>query len=822
MNEQASSRAWRARLDEAAAAGAGRNEHDRRDLGPVPLPGGGRGGAGDRRPPPPPSAYLGDPGAGPPASTELGPARGGYLSDAYMASPAFGNDGGAESDFNLRKYVALLVKHRWMILASMLVCLAIGVGITLLTTPIYRANATLQINRDVAQIVEGQDLKGENTGAEFYQTQYELLKSRSLAERVVASLSLQDDPAFAAAVDKSIWTRLREIVFGSGQTADTTSSQAVAARQRQAAGRLVSDIAVEPIRSSSIVKISFDSPSPQIAAKVVNAIADSYISLNLERRYDASAYARTFLEERLAELKLKLQESEKQAVAYAESQQIVDPGSGPNLAQTNLSSANGSYTSAVNERVRAELLWQQVKSEDVLPQFLETPSIASLRAKKADLEAQYKDKLAMFKPAYPDMQKLSGQIDEIQRQVAAETRLVKDSIKAKYDAALSAEKSLSAQVDGLKGEVNDFRSRNIQYTILQREVDTNRQLYDGLLQRYKEIGVAGGVGVNNVAIVDKAQVPGSAYSPSMTRNLAIALMIGALFGIAGAFAREQFDDTFKSPEDIEENLGLPLLGMIPKTASPEDHVEQMTDPRSALAEAYRSLRTALQFSTTTGVPKTLLVTSSRASEGKSTTASTLAKNFAALGMKVLIIDADLRKPSLHTIFKKDSSQGLSNCLISNTVPPELFQKTDVAGLTYLASGPLPPNPAELIASAKMLSLLTVAAETYDLVVIDGPPVSGLADSPLLASLADGTLLVVDPSTARRGMVKAALKRLAFARAQMVGVVVNKVDMNASGYGYGYGYGYGNGYGDHYYGGAETEKLPKPASIKGLVARLKRR
>jgi capsular exopolysaccharide synthesis family protein len=455
-----------------------------------------------------------------------------------------------------------------------------------------------------------------------------------------------------------------------------------------------------------------------------------------------------------------------------------------------------------------------------LPQVLEDKSVETLRAKRTDLEAEYQDKLERFKPAYPEMKQLQSQIGELDRQIQAEVDLIKGSIKAQYDAAAAQEQSLAAEIERLKGQVTDFRNRNIQYTILQREVDTNRQLYDGLLQRYKEIGVAGGVGANNIAIIDKAEVPERPYKPSLSRNLAISLMIGLLFGAGAAFAREQFDDTFKSPEDLEENLGLPLLGMIPLAHDQEEHAKLLLEPRSSFAEAYRSLRTALQFSTSSGVPKSLLITSSRPSEGKSSTAATLARNFAELGMRVLLIDADLRKPSLHVALGLTNSFGLTNCLTEKAIPPEVFQKTSVTGLTLMASGPLPPNPAELLAGPKMLSLLTVSAEKYDIVIVDSPPVGGLADAPLLANMVIGTLLVIDVTATHRGAARAALKRLHFARAQLVGTVVNKVDVSQQGYGYAYGYGYSYGYGDAaYYGDGEAPAVERPQSpLKRLINR----
>jgi capsular exopolysaccharide synthesis family protein len=548
-----------------------------------------------------------------------------------------------------------------------------------------------------------------------------------------------------------------------------------------------------------------------LAEKIANGVAEGYIAVNLERRYEASAYARDFLEKRLQQLKVKLAESEKQLVAYAEAQELVTAGDNQNLSMTNLAAANDELARVTKERLRKEQLWRQVdESEGIaLPQIMESGAIGAMRAKRVELATEYEDKLSVYKPAFPEMKQIQGQIDELDRQIAAEAALIKETTKAEYEAARQQEQSLVALVETLKGEVTDVRNRNIQYTILQREVDTNRSLYEGLLQRYKEIGVAGGVGVNNVSIVDLARVPGAPYTPRMSLNLAFALMLGLMFGGAGAFVREHFDDTFKSPEDVEENLGLPLLGIIPLVKQFDGPAGLVDGSPPIMAEAVRSLRTALQFSTAAGVPKSLLVTSSRAEEGKSTTALMLAMNFAQLGMRVLLIDADLRKPTLHEYLDIDPEVGLSNFLAGATMPPEALQKTEVQGLTVLASGPLPPNPAELLASAKMLSLLTIAGQEYDLIIIDGPPVAGLADAPMLASMASGTLLIIDANATRKAVAKAALKRLHFARAQVVGAAVNKLDLATISYDYGYGYGYGD---TSYYGPAAAAKLGRTRKL----------
>jgi capsular exopolysaccharide synthesis family protein len=345
----------------------------------------------------------------------------------------------------------------------------------------------------------------------------------------------------------------------------------------------------------------------------------------------------------------------------------------------------------------------------------------------------------------------------------------------------------------VKDRVLAARNKNIQYQILQREADTNRSLYDGLLQQYKDIGVAGAVGTNNVAIIDRATVPGAPFSPSLSKNLLISLILGLLAAAATVAVLEIIDDTFKTPEDIEEQLGLPVLGIIPKSEGDILALIRKA-PTSPLAEAYRSFRTALQFSTEDAAPKTLVITSARSAEGKSTTAIALAMNMAQLGMHVLFVDADMRNPSVHREFRVSNKVGLSSFLESRVAATDACQKTAIPGLTLMVSGPLPPNPAELLAGPDMRSFLTLAGENFDMVIVDAPPILGLADAPLLASMADATLFVVAAGAARRGIVKTALKRLYFARSSVVGAVLNKYDFRSVRYSYGYGeqdhYGYG--------------------------------
>jgi polysaccharide biosynthesis transport protein len=722
-----------------------------------------------------------------------------------IAEPPAGEPAGPNLRDEFFKYLGLALKHRWLLLAGCVSGLVIGFLVTFTSTPIYRATATIKVDLDAAKVVklDTVDTGGHVDAFRFYQTQKELLRSRSLAERVAGNLDLRDDAGFVNPRPSSSWAKLQRMVFPEkpGEKLD------LAQRKAAAAGLIQGGLSVDQAPNSSLMTISFESPDPGWAAKIANAVAENFTEANLERRYGSSKYARKFLEEKLEDLKVKLEDSEKALVAYEDKEQIINTKVGKEqqpLADSDLAALNAALQQTRTERIRAQELWEQAAKNKglALPQILNDKSIAILREKRAILASDYQDKLAVFKADYPDMRRLKAQIAQIDAEIDRAVSFVTGSLKSQYDSLLQQEELLQKDIEKARTRVLDGRNKNIQRQILQREADSTRTLYDGLLQQYKDLGVAGATGTNNVAVIDLAQPPGAPYKPNLQKSLLMWLVFGLLGAGAVVGWLEIMDDTFKSPEDIEDRLGLAVLGLIPRAE--EDIFESLRNsPVSPICESYRSLRTALQFSTVNGLPKTLVVTSPNPGEGKSTTSVALAINFAQLGMKVLLIDADLRNPSAHRLLGHEAERGLTNYLVGGAIAPDVLQETDVSRLCFMASGPLPPNPAELLAGQNMAKLLSSASENFDVIIIDAPPVLGLADAPLLASIAAGTLLVLGAGESRRAVGKAALKRLHFARAQMVGVVLNKFDMRAANYAY-----HSYGYGALQYYGYGTKSAPK--------------
>ncbi|HEX7073142.1 MAG TPA: polysaccharide biosynthesis tyrosine autokinase [Hyphomicrobiaceae bacterium] len=702
---------------------------------------------------------------------------------------------------DLLEYWRIFYKRRWLILSIVVTSVVLALLVTMMMTPLYTATARIQIDREPPKVLEGGNVVPTEGGSnfEYLKTEYELLQSRAIAERVTSALNLAADEDFLKPRSFSLIGAIKSLF-----QPPSDEGPDKAALKRAATDVVLANLTVRPVPGSRLVDLSYTDPVPERAQRIAAAYAEAYIAANLDKRFQANAYAKTFLEDQIAQLKLRLEESERKMLEFAEREQIVIVTEKASIAENNLASANAALGQLISERIKNEKLWKQVADADSMnvPQVLTNSVVDGLRARRNELVAEYQQKLEIFKPTFPAMLEISSKIKEIDRQLANEVQAIKASLKAAYETSLSQEQAMRQQVEKLRAEVLDLQKRSIQYNILKREVDTNRALYNGLLQRFKEVDIAGGVGANNVFVVDRAQVPKRPSSPRKGRALLLALALGLGIGLGTAYLLEQLDDTIRTPEEIERLAGLATLGVIPKVANDQALVADFADPRSAISEAYRSLCTALQFATDSGLPKSILITSATPSEGKTITALAIARHFATMGQKVLLVDADLRMPSLHVRLGLDGSMGLSDYLTGACTPPEVMQRSDITNLTFMASGPLPPNAADLLGSPRVLSLLSIGLEVFDLIVLDGPPVMGLADAQLLSSSAAATVFVVGAGQARTGVIRGALKRLQLARGVLVGAVLTKFDAKQAGYGYGYGYGYG-GY-DYTYGRNDLE------------------
>ena len=687
---------------------------------------------------------------------------------------------------------------RWLIAASVGTGLMLAVLAALATTPMYRASVTLEVNPVSVQVVDERNRaqEGAMDNETLIATQVGLLTSRATAERVAQELNLANN---------------RKVVGTEGSASE---------RLRRATDIVAGGLKVKPPVSGRLIEFSYSSPSAELSAAVANQLANSFITSGLQRRYDASSYARTFLSQQIAKTRTDLENSERQLVAYAQAQGIINTA-GPttngqsagdvgSLQGESLVGLNRALGEATARRIAAEGAYRQGIAVGATSDV--TSSTAGLRAARATLQAEYQEKRTLMKPEHPDMLSLQSRISEIDRQIRREGSQVaasrSNSLRADYQAASSAERALAGQVSSLKGSVLNLRGRSIQYNILQRETDTNRSLYDALLQRYKEVGVAAGIGSSPVSIVDTAQVPASPYRPILAYNIVIGFALGLVAGLAAAVALDFLYDTVKTRDDVRTKLGLACLGAVPKVAAKGEFIDNLKDARSIVGEAYGSVVAALRFSTDDGFPRRMMISSTRENEGKSSSALALAQCVARLGNRVLLVDADLRKP----VFKSAKQRvGLTHLLTGEAVDPMTHvQPTQFDRLFLLPAGPIPPNPADLLSSGRFQSMLHHLEGEFDMLVVDGPPCMGLADALLLSSIVNNVLFVVESGRTR---TKSALESLGVLRstgAHILGAVLTKVSGDLGGYGY---YGYRNRDAIEQHSSREIMMFPSNAEVE---------
>ncbi|TCP87594.1 capsular exopolysaccharide synthesis family protein [Sphingomonas sp. PP-CE-1A-559] len=696
----------------------------------------------------------------------------------------------------LTHILSVLRRRKWLILGVVGAALLAGLIFTLLATPLYTAVSTIEIQRESTGIVDvaGARPKNEVADQEFYETQYGLLESRALAERVATNLRLYDDVKFF----DSYKLPQRTTWFQGGRVNPRASRRED--RIELAGAILLKNFKIKPARLSRLVTLSFTSPDPVLSRRVVDAWSGAFVELTLERRVGATAYVRTFLERQLAQLRNRIYASEQQLVSYARQEKIVnlpvaanaDGQSGSSeraLVVDDLATINQEYAQARGDRIKAQSRLGQAGGS--VSESLTNGTISALRQRRAELAANYARMMVQFSPGYPAAQQIKTEMTQLDRSISAEEGRVGSTLNETYRASVERENSLKRQVDTLTQAYLNVQQRSIQYNLLQRDVDTNRQLYAGLLQRYKAISADGGVGTNNIAVVDSAELPVKPSSPRLLINLAIALIGGLGLGVISAFLVEQINQNISDAADIESLIGIPTLGAIPKVMG-QDPREALADRKSSMSEAYLSLRTNLSFSTDHGIPRSILVTSTRPAEGKSTTSYALATVIARSGKRVVLIDSDMRSPSLNNMLNVTNEFGLSNYLAGDKDLTRIIHPLEAGNLFFIAAGPQPPSAAELLASDNVTQLIADLLLQFDHVIFDAPPVMGLADAPLLSSEVEGVVYVLEANATDRRMVRVAMNRLRSTRANVIGAVLTKFEPKRSQYGYGYDYGYGYG------------------------------
>jgi polysaccharide biosynthesis transport protein len=725
-----------------------------------------------------------------------------------------------ETEFHISQWLRVVRRRRILLILVAGLAVAISIVLYFMTPRQYRATAVLQVERrtsSAAAMQQAVQIDDWFDAQSFYPTQYRLLQSRGLAERVVKNLRLAEDPVFNPGRSR--------LPGGSGGAVTASDDAATLAGLAYA---VLGGLEVNPIRNTRLVEVSYVSRNPELAARLANGVADAYIDWGVETRFATVGKASTFLTSQIEGLKQEIQDKEAQLQAYARRSDIValDPSS--NVTLQRLEGLNKDYVGAVSERIGKEARYKELANspDDVVADTVSGGLVTQLRGEQLKLERDYATKLNTYKPEWPAMQELKAQIDKGRQHLGNVTQemvgTARDSARAEYQGALRREQALVAELARQKGEAMQLNSAAIEYNNLKVEVSTRRVLLDELVRKLSETEVASrlqGTRDSNIVVVDRALVPGGPYRPSLRRNLGLGLVLGLALGLGFVFFVEYLDRTVKTAEDVVRILSLPVLAVIPDVArssngygyggsygygqrrskgppgsptlgnqkaggdSGAGQIELVTHfkPRLAVSEAYRSLRTALLLSTTNRL-KSVVVTSALPGEGKTSTAVNLAVVLAQLGRQVLLVDADLRKPRLHEIFGVSNRLGLVNFLTGSADETGIFLRTLVPNLHLTPTGPMPPNPSEALSSERMVDFVAVAYQRFEYVVFDSPPILPVTDATVLGAMSDGVVLCVGSGIVLREDARACRQRLQLSEVRILGVALNRFREHLGRYG----------------------------------------
>jgi len=725
---------------------------------------------------------------------------------------------------SVREYIFILYNRRWWVVGTLLALMLAATLHSLLSTPVYRVKGILQITQDNPGSQVSVDdkiarLTGSDSLEKFQQSQYKILQSRSLAERIIKSLNLGDHPDFAAKKKK----------------ADKSPAEVLEAM----VDTFLEKLDVMPVRNTYLVEVAFRSPDKELARKVVNAIADEYMYLSIDRRNESFNLVRKWLDRQLYEMATKVQEAQQKLYKFGQEKNIYSLEDKDNVIIQKFIDLNGLLTKAQAEKMAKEAQYRQIQDKGPNASLVvNNPLIVTLRQELVTQQAKVSSMRKVYLPGHPEMQAELAHLRELQSRLDAEVQRLQESIRADYEAAARTEKLLAESFANQKEQVAQLQDNLTDFQILKRDAQTNEQLYQALLARVKEANIASTMVPSNVTVIDPGSIPAKPFKPKTARNLALAAFLGLTLGTGLAFLLEYLDDSIKSTEDLERYCGLPSVGVLPllstNGAGPGTNLAKRIlekprafltagrksvppnpaqdpplvtnldlvvyeNPRSPLAEALRHTQTSIMLSVSGRPPCVLVITSANPSEGKSTVSSNLAISFALNGRDTVIIDCDLRKPRIHKVFGKQSQPGLTNYLSGNATLEAILRSTHIPKLSLIAAGARSPSPANLLHSDMFKDLLQQLRSQFQHVIIDTPPILGFTDARLVAALADGVILVTKQHVTHKSAGRLAHQLLSQIHAPIVGAVLNGVGLHGSPYGgYYYYYNYNYKYYSNYY------------------------
>jgi polysaccharide biosynthesis transport protein len=710
-------------------------------------------------------------------------------------------------------YVHVVVRRRRLVLAIFAAIVALATLRTFLTKPVYEATAQLLIERQKPNVLSFQDVTEERAGGgidDYYQTQYKLLQSRSLARRVIERLNLLNDPEYGGPREKA----QIEAILAKPPGEEPAMEGAI--------GGLLSRTSVVPIRNSRLVNVTVSSGRADLAASVTNALAQLYIQQSVDLRFQTSTDAGQWLGSQIEEQRKKAEEADQRLQALKRQEGLVNIEERRTLLDQRLKELGTSLNERKTERLQKEALYRQMAgagNPEELPEVLRSPFVQSLRVELASLERQQTQLLEGYLDQHPEVLKVKNQIQDTRAKIRGEAQRVIRAAENDYKAAAAQEGSVSSALEAVKQEALQISGGAVGYDTQKREVDAARQVLDSLLARAKQTDVASELKSSNIRVVDPAVVPGGPVRPRKTRDIGLGIVLGAFLSLGFALFLEYLDNTVKTPDDVRAHLGAPLLGVVPEMTEAwhPNLVVLNTQLDQRFIEGYRVVRTALNYCWTDPGARIVMVTSTAPGEGKTLTAVNVALTLASLEGRTLLIDADLRKPTTHALLRGRKSPGLSDVLVGKAKVSEAIQQNlQDTNLAYLPGGTHAPSPAELLTNRSMRSLLEGLRKFYDWIVIDTPPVGAVSEPLILAPLTDGVVVVTGAEMAPRKAVLHTLERIHDTGARILGVVLNRAQLEKHSYYYSHYYGH---YSSRPYGDSPTlngrPKRPTSAKVANI-------
>jgi succinoglycan biosynthesis transport protein ExoP len=717
---------------------------------------------------------------------------------------------------HLYDYLLVLRKHQWLILSFLLAVITIVAIATFRMQPIYVATTRIELDRENANILpfQGTDSYDAIMDLDNYiETQSKILTSETLALQTIRNNGLSARAEFSSPDGPS-----EAVAIGS------LANQ----KRPPELGIFLGGLSVRRVPNSHLMDVSFESTDPQLAARIVNAHIASYIEQNFRSKYEATTRASVWLTDQLTELKIRVQKAEDARIAYERQNQIWTLDDKQNITSQRLGDINKQLTDAQSERMKKESLYQFAKSGnlDAVPQIQSNAALTELFKKRSDVSSEYTDALSQYGPNFPKVQRLQAQLKEFDQSIEKEKKNILDALESDYREAQQRESLLTQALDQQKTETNQMAGKLVEYNILKREAEANKTLYEGLMTKLKETAISQGLRSSNIRIVDPAMIPSTPSRPAKARNLALGFLVGLVGGIGLALLREYLDNTVKTPNDIETLSRLPSLAVVPQFSGSngnsnkrgllqgpaangqEKRIELVAQhlPKSQISEAFRALRTSILLSQANHPPQVILVTSALPREGKTTAAANLAVTLAQLGDRTVIVDADLRKPGVGRLLNLGGKYaGLSSYLAGvSSLDLVCVPHPTIPNLVAIPTGPLPPNPADLLSSYKLADGIAELRTKFKFIVIDSPPVMAATDAVILSVQTDGVLLVVRSGETPKEAFTRTRDLLNSVKCRILGVVLNAVDSSAPDYYYSYRY-YPYSYG---YGPQEATQVPQ--------------